>query len=156
MRYRAVCTSGGQLLAAPLDVQSDVGADAAAAGLDEVPQQLRERCLREGVTAHLEQHGAHAGQRAARQPAQLLDGAPRLLPVVQQVGERLRLEARREQRLRHRVVQVAGEARALRLDRRLLDARPEPRVLDRQCGLVGERARDADAVVVERAAGSRR
>ena len=32
-----------QLLAPPLDAESHVGADPAAAGLDEVPQQLRER-----------------------------------------------------------------------------------------------------------------
>ena len=73
---------GSQLPATPLGGQPHVGADAAAARLDEMPQQFREGRLLEGVTAHLEQHGAHARQGAARQPAQLLDGAQGLLPVV--------------------------------------------------------------------------
>ena len=80
----------------------------------QLAQQGGQRNLDQGVGPQLHQQGAHLGQRATGELAHFLQPAPALGGVhLPDVGQHVGDQGGGEEGLRHRVVQVAGQAGAL-------------------------------------------
>jgi hypothetical protein len=104
---------GGEI-AIPFDLDADPDAAATSGRLRELEEEVAEGCLCERRRPQLEQQRTHLCKRSAREVAELgQTPSPLVLVAFPELRQHLGDEARREERLRHSIVQVPGEPAAL-------------------------------------------
>ncbi len=131
-----------------LDLHRDAGP--AGDGLAQLLEQIGQIRLGQRRRAQLQEQGAHLGQGAPGELAQLLQPRGALLRVARvDARQHLRDEAHREERLADGVVQVAGQALALLVGGQVGGLLVQPGVLDGHGQLVGDGAGREHVLFVE-------